>query len=734
MRLSLPVVLLVLISACDVSSPAPEKTRPQLLSGALYRGAGDDETVARGFLTERAAEFHLDAPGLSLRLETTREGLAGHYLRFAQWQTVGAEPLRVWDGDVIVLVKGDTVRAVNLELRDEAHLAPVVDARPAVEAERRAREVLALPADVKVDRVRVVHVDAQGTARVAWRLDASTDTPPHDWSLLLDAETLNELERRDGVKFVDGVGYVFDANPVASTGNTALTDNNGATNAALDAARFTVTLPRLDGSGFTRGDFADVTVRDGGRVQSATNEFYFSRDNLGFEQANVYFHLTRAQERIQALGFTNVNNRVQGATVNAQNADNSFYSPQNRRLSFGLGGVDDAEDGDIVVHEYGHSIQDNQVPGWGGLDQDAMGEGFGDYLAASFGDALATDAGRPQLADPACVGDWDGVAYSNETPPCLRRVDSSKHYPEAAENQSHADGEMWSAALWRARAVIGADAMDQVLLESHFMLGTRASFFTAAQALLTADAMLNQGANADVIRRAMIAQGLSRDLSAPGASGTFISLPVAIGPVRDATGNYRNGTDEVRTLHVPGANGLQLHFSNVTLETHSTCLSSSCDNIYLTNAAGDLFQVISGVQSNLTTVVVPGDTINVRLVSDDSQARYGYRIDRIVVVSDGLDAGLVFDGGVDTVNPPTPDAGVPDAGRPDAGRPDAGVDAGVSDAGVRDAGVLPRSLPAYGEETLTPALTRGCGCTSGDAALVLPALLVWALRRRRAVR
>ena len=38
------------------------------------------------------------------------------------------------------------------------------------------------------------------------------------------------------------------------------------------------------------------------------------------------------------------------------------------------------------------------------------------------------------------------------------------------------------------------------------------------------------------------------------------------------------------------------------------------------------------------------------------------------------------------------------------------------------------------QKTLTPALTRGCGCTSGDAAVVLPALLVWALRRRRAVR
>ena len=27
--------------------------------------------------------------------------------------------------------------------------------------------------------------------------------------------------------------------------------------------------------------------------------------------------------------------------------------------------ADDAQDADVICHEYGHSIQDNQVPGWG---------------------------------------------------------------------------------------------------------------------------------------------------------------------------------------------------------------------------------------------------------------------------------------------------------------------------------------------------------------------------------
>ncbi len=48
---------------------------------------------------------------------------------------------------------------------------------------------------------------------------------------------------------------------------------------------------------------------------------------------------------------------------------------QQKALTFGTGGVDDAEDAGIIAHEYGHSIQDNQVPGFGSsAEGGAMGE------------------------------------------------------------------------------------------------------------------------------------------------------------------------------------------------------------------------------------------------------------------------------------------------------------------------------------------------------------------------
>ena len=751
------VALLVLFAGCELTPSPPSsqsthdalwndtKDRPQLLGGALFSSPLDPEAAARAFLDSRKAEFHLDAPGSSLVLTTTRVGLAGTYLRFAQQQRVGAATLPVFEGEVIVLVRdaGERreVRAVNLEHHEEA--ATVVEQGDLGAAFAIAQVQATAPNASEPLAIRGVYVTIAGRARIAWQVTLSTETPPHDWTVYVDAATGDELGRRDGVHFIEGTAYVFDMNPVGSTGNLSLVDGNNATTPALDAARFLVTLPRLDGSGNTSGAWANTHPRQATRVNSPTNEFLFSRDVLGFEQANVYFHLDRTQARIQSLGFTNVNNRVQEAIVDGQTADNSFYSSNNRRLNFGTGGVDDAEDADIVCHEYGHSIQDNQVPGFGGGDEGAMGEGFGDYLAASFSLSLTADAGHPQRADPACVGDWDGTSYSTATPRCLRRVDGMKHWPEAGENEVHADGEMWSSGLWDLRGTLGGDVTDKLVLEGHFLMGASGSFFTATQALITADLNVNAGANGTLIRRTMIQHGLSRTLTAPAIGGPVTSLPVSIGPRRDAAGNYAANSDETNTVTVPGATGLRLHFTRVELEANNSCLAGSCDNIYLTNAAGDLFQVLMSIQSNLTSVAVVGDTVNIRLVTDPSQQRFGYHVDRIDVLGTAADAGVLFDGGIDVLDagtPPPPfDAGVPDAGPglvdggspPPPPLPDAGVvtmDAGVpSDGGVR----FTKTLTAYGVESLSPALRRGCGCGATTGLEAWVALVLLGARRRR---
>jgi hypothetical protein len=179
-------------------------------------------------------------------------------------------------------------------------------------------------------------------------------------------------------------------------------------------------------------------------------------------------------------------------------------------MTLGTGGVDDGEDADVIVHEYGHSIQDQAVQGFGrGLEAGSMGEGFGDYLAAAM--SALTTGGDP-VFDP-CIFDWDGVSYAPSG--CGRRADRSLNLGQAKRRCSreiHCLGEVWSSALYELRVLLGSDSefrsvLDRVVLESHFMLGRRAKFRDGARALLAADALLYAGAHAAAIEAEMVERG-----------------------------------------------------------------------------------------------------------------------------------------------------------------------------------------------------------------------------------
>jgi len=109
-----------------------------------------------------------------------------------------------------------------------------------------------------------------------------------------------------------------------------------------------------------------------------------------------------------------------------------------------------------------------------------MGEGFGDYLAATVNSSLAGDF---QLV---CIGEWDATSYASGVPHCLRRLDSTKHYPGSLDGEVHDDGEMWSASLFQIRTALGAAKADKLILQAHFLLTSRANFSDGSNALVTA--------------------------------------------------------------------------------------------------------------------------------------------------------------------------------------------------------------------------------------------------------
>jgi ribulose bisphosphate carboxylase small subunit len=280
-------------------------------------------------------------------------------------------------------------------------------------------------------------------------------------------------------RYVSGSGRVFKVNAVVSTHDNSLTDQNDSAAAVPASAYAVVTLPNLVGNGFLDGQFASSS-RTKKRVFSAGNSFLFDRSSDGFSETEGYYAFDYAQRYIQSLGFTNADNRQQVFSVNRFKQDNSFYSPNSKEITLGTGGVDDAEDADVIWHEYGHSIQDDQQPGFGStLESGSMGEGFGDYWAGTVGAQLSGGF------QDTCLAEWDATFYSSSNPPCLRRLDGTKHYPEDVAGEVHADGEIWSAALWQIRGALGAARADTLVLQHHFIIAPDATFNQAADALVT---------------------------------------------------------------------------------------------------------------------------------------------------------------------------------------------------------------------------------------------------------
>src|SRR6202008_857303 len=142
--------------------------------------------------------------------------------------------------------------------------------------------------------------------------------------------------------------------------------------------------------------------------------------------------------------------------------DNSFATTHKDELRFGKGGVDDAEDADVILHEHGHAIHFSQNFSFASEEAGAISEGFGDYWAATVTQLLAP------AADPACIMDWDSTSYTSTVPHCLRRLDANLVYSTNPHCEVHHDGKIWSQALWTIRTSLGNAKADTIILEAQF--------------------------------------------------------------------------------------------------------------------------------------------------------------------------------------------------------------------------------------------------------------------------
>jgi zinc metalloprotease ZmpB len=317
------------------------------------------------------------------------------------------------------------------------------------------------------------------------------------------------LASKPGPGTSTGTGQVFLPNPVAALQDQSFTDQKDADYPALWPAYRIVTLTNLDGSGNLSGDWANIRSETGTPAYSPSNTFIYNRHDDQFEQVMAYYWATEAQKYIQSLGFGStrrpINMESQDIRINQWGLDNSYSWDKHDVMRFGKGGVDDAEDAEVILHEYGHAMMDSQMTPFGygtSVEAGSIGEGFGDYWAVTVSNVVAP------TPDPACVADWDSVSYTSSTPHCLRRVDTDLHYPTDLNGEVHHDGQIWSRALWDIRSALGHEVADTIILEGQFGFAPDTNMPDAAQATVNAAQALYGNAAANAVRTAFQARGI----------------------------------------------------------------------------------------------------------------------------------------------------------------------------------------------------------------------------------
>lgn len=344
----------------------------------------------------------------------------------------------------------------------------------------------------------------------AWVLTTFQPGTVASYEIIVDARTGGEISREDrGVHFcipstcqsdTSGKGRIFRPDPLTVSGTVygaPFTDANDQHLAPFDAVLDTVDLKDITlRNGFFRLEGPYVKMKDlslpfDSVAKSASGNFYFTRDQQAFEDVMVYYHADTFQRYIQLLGFTNLqNNPFTFDAHGYDNQDNSQFVPdgQNSYIRFGDGGVDDAEDADVIIHEYGHALSYAASPGTNsGYERRGLDEGIGDYLAASYSKSLNLNAW-------AQIYTWDGhnEFWSG------REVNVTYPY-SGSLNNFYKIGSVWATMLMRVEARLGQTITMKLALQELYANVASQSMYDAAHHLLDADTLLFGGAHAQVL-------------------------------------------------------------------------------------------------------------------------------------------------------------------------------------------------------------------------------------------
>ena len=535
------------------------------------------DSIARGFLADHSAMFGLDRSQIfEMKLKNEDNDQGTTFLNYEQM----IDGIPVFQGQVQVAVNADgqvisiseglvipdprintTPRLSESEGMQRALLfsgrqAPasfeMMEDRLAKGERAVYRNPLGESREDILSGMRIMRVGPR--AVLAWH--SYVDVGPNEWyEILVNANTGAMLYRYNLYADV-AQGTVFRVNGLGVRTLESFVGDTAINTAAGWMGASTVTTGNnvdayLDTNADNQPDAINGSGLQNGRAFSSIQDFTFPftlgvdpRTQRAATVSNLFYFNNIMHDFSYGLGFTEsagnfqTNNFGRGGagndSVRAESQDGSGTNnanfgtppdgqrPRMQMFLFTRGTADlnddrdSGQDGDVVLHEYGHGISNRLVGGpantscLGGTQAGAMGEGWSDYWAATF-------YGNGVIGEFVTNNLTNGIrraAYSVPANP----VHDSYADVGAGGFQVHRDGEVWAATLWDLRQTLGAAIADRLVLQGMKFTPCSPSFLNARDGILMADQNLNGNANRCVIWQVFARHGMG--VSAQGNNGT----------------------------------------------------------------------------------------------------------------------------------------------------------------------------------------------------------------------
>lgn len=326
-------------------------------------------------------------------------------------------------------------------------------------------------------------------------------------------ETIHHLSHNHYLKDTTIIGTVFLPDPITSSGNNYggdFSDNNDQTNSSLNNELYQVNIPATfdNGEFLLENNHLKITNQSSPDIHPTVlsdSNFKFNRSQQGFEEVNALYHISRFADYIKdTLGFSSLMNYQIHVDVYAlNNNDQSEFvsSTIPPRLNFGQGCVDDAEDPDILIHEYSHALSHSAAQGTlVGYERQAMDEGYGDYWAGVYSKQLNENNYKT-------IFNWDGHNECWEG----RSIDNNRKYSDGLDGNKYTDGELFAATLMDIRNHLEDSVADRIIIQSTFSWFPNMTFEDAADLILKTDTLLYENQNAGLLNWLFCKRGLKTE-------------------------------------------------------------------------------------------------------------------------------------------------------------------------------------------------------------------------------